>query len=71
MPVSSFEIATDRDVVFLDQREDGLELFLLAGDRIDQRPAFCHFQSGLDGGGNGGINGKWNINQFLDDPSAS
>ena len=39
MPVSSLEMATTGNIVFLDQRQDGLELLFLAGDRIDQRPA--------------------------------
>ena len=47
MPVSSLEMATTAALVLLDQRQDGLEPLLLAGDRVDQRPALGDLEPGL------------------------
>ena len=41
----------DGDVVLLDQRQDEFEPFLLAGDRVDQRPAVGGLEAGLERAG--------------------
>ena len=43
------------------------ELLELAGDRVDQRAALGDLQSGLDGGGDGRIDGERHVDQLLDD----
>ena len=54
-----------RHVMLLHQRQNGLEPVLLAGDRIDQRTAFRHLQTGCQRAGYGGIDAQRKIGDLL------
>ncbi len=56
-----------RNVVFLAERQDRFELFLLAGHRIDERAALCNAQAGFDGGGNRTVDRQRHVDEALND----
>ena len=57
----------DRHVVFLDQRQDRFELFLLAGDGVHQRPALGDLQRRLDRRGHRAVDRQRQVDEVLDD----
>ncbi len=56
-----------RDVVLLDQRQDGFEFFFLAGDGVDQRTALGDLQRRFDRGRNRAVDGERQVDEVLDD----
>jgi len=55
----------DRGAVFLHKRQHALQPLLLAGDGVEQRLALVDGESRLEGGDDGGIDGKRHVGQRL------
>jgi hypothetical protein len=56
-----------RDIVFGDERQDGFELLLFAGYRVDERAALHDLKSCLERRGDGGVDADRRVSQALDD----
>ncbi len=56
----------DRDIVFLDQRQNQFKTVLFAGDRIEQRTPLGGLQSGLKRAGYRTVDAERQINETLD-----
>ncbi|CAI2934180.1 protein of unknown function [Aminobacter niigataensis] len=57
----------DGHVVFLDQRQDRLELFFLAGDGVDQRAALGDLERRFDGCRNRAVDRQRQVDEVLND----
>ena len=57
----------NRNVIFLDQRENEFEALFFAGNRVQQRATFCGLETGFERAGHGAVDAQRAVGDALDD----